>query len=79
MSILENLYRDRNGAHVHDFFMNGALVKSDHSQMGHFSNRVIYEWDIGPIGSFMNGAFVEWSRSQTEHWSIGVICQWSIG
>ena len=61
------------------FFTNGALVKSDDSEMGHFSNRVIHEWDIGPIGSFTNGAFVEWGHSQKEHWSIGVICQWSIG
>ena len=39
--------------------MDGALVKGWHSQMGHWSNGVIHEWSIGPMGSFMNVALVE--------------------
>ena len=61
-----------------EHFSNGAILKSNISQMEHFSNEAILKSNISQMKHFSNRAFLKWSNSQIEHFSNGAILKWSI-
>ena len=56
-----------------EHFSNGAILKSNISQMEHFSNEAILKSNISQMEHFSNGAILKWSNSQIEHFSNGAI------
>ena len=54
-----------------EHFSNGAILKSNISQMEHFSNEAILKSNISQMEHFSNGAILKWSNSQIEHFSNG--------